>query len=355
MNNPIIANRKGYMKGLREGKTYLWCSCGRSAKQPFCDGSHEGTSFTPVKYKAMQDEDVIFCGCKHTQNAPFCDGTHNNLPNGYAEDDPNSAENLLIPTVTKYTDARLMLDGGCYVFSPDHATWTTQADLQYTMIIGAEMDAKYQSQFFMKQTGPTATIMTFGDRDTILFVVAGVGKIIISGQEFEVGPRDGIYVRPNEALQLSNGLEVFISPCPEASGPIWTSIMPDNFDTTEPKRVIPVDKKGWSAMAARAFQVLVDKDIGCTNATQFIGNIPPSKAEPHRHLYEEALIILTGTGFMWTETKKAPVKAGDIIFLPRKQEHSLECTNPEGQNGGQHIGMDVVGVIFPGDNPSINY
>lgn len=351
MKKPIIANSKGYRKELKAGKSYLWCSCGRSAKQPFCDGSHKGTDFTPIKYKARRDEDVIFCGCKHTNDAPFCDGSHNNLPGGYVEDDAHSPANLKIPTVNTYTGARLMLDGGCYVFSPEQAQWDRKEDLHYTMIIGAKMQAKYQSQFFMKQKGRRAPILFFGERDVILFVVEGEGTIIISGRPFDVQPRDGIYVRANEAFQLSEGLEVFVSPCPEAPEPTWLDKMPENFDTSEPNRVIPVDKKGWSAMATRGFQVLVDKDIGCTNATQFIGNIPPSKAEPHRHLYEEALIILTGTGFMWTTTKKAPVKAGDIIFLPSKQEHSLECTHSKGQSSG----MDVVGVIFPGDNPSINY
>jgi len=100
-------------------------------------------------------------------------------------------------------------------------------------------------------------------------------------------------------------------------------------------------------MGPRYFQVLVDKRVGSKVITQFIGHIPQSKAAPHRHLYEEAIIVLSGEGCMWTEDCKAPVGAGDVIFLPRKQLHSLEATS-EG-------GMDVVGVICPGDNPSINY
>ena len=100
-------------------------------------------------------------------------------------------------------------------------------------------------------------------------------------------------------------------------------------------------------MADRYFQMLVDGTVGSEVVTQFIGHIPRSKAEPHRHLYEEALIILSGKGCMWTENLKAPVAAGDVIFLPRKQVHSLEATCDEG--------MLVVGTIYPGDNPAINY
>jgi len=62
---------------VEEGKSYYWCSCGQSKKQPFCDGSHKGTEFTPLAYKAEETKKVFFCACKQTNNAPFCDGSHN--------------------------------------------------------------------------------------------------------------------------------------------------------------------------------------------------------------------------------------------------------------------------------------
>jgi len=77
---PKIAQAKPYPIEVEEGKTYFWCACGRSAKQPFCDGSHKDTEFTPVKYTAEADKKVFFCGCKHTGNQPLCDGTHSKLP-----------------------------------------------------------------------------------------------------------------------------------------------------------------------------------------------------------------------------------------------------------------------------------
>src|SRR6202050_2058711 len=88
-----IASRKGFYYELKAGERYLWCSCGRSKQQPFCDGSHAGTGFAPVALKAERDEEVILCGCKHTAGAPFCDGTHSNLPGGYRSDDPESFGN----------------------------------------------------------------------------------------------------------------------------------------------------------------------------------------------------------------------------------------------------------------------
>jgi CDGSH-type Zn-finger protein len=65
-----------YPVEVEEGKSYFWCACGQSSKQPFCDGTHKGSGFAPVKYTADVTKKVFFCGCKQTGNAPLCDGTH---------------------------------------------------------------------------------------------------------------------------------------------------------------------------------------------------------------------------------------------------------------------------------------
>ena len=59
-----------------EGNSYYWCSCGLSKKQPFCDGSHKGTTFKPLLFKADQSKKVFFCTCKQTNDQPMCDGSH---------------------------------------------------------------------------------------------------------------------------------------------------------------------------------------------------------------------------------------------------------------------------------------
>jgi CDGSH-type Zn-finger protein len=61
---------------VEAGKTYWWCSCGRSARQPFCDGSHRGSEYRPLAFTAERDEVVAFCRCKRTRQAPRCDGSH---------------------------------------------------------------------------------------------------------------------------------------------------------------------------------------------------------------------------------------------------------------------------------------
>jgi CDGSH-type Zn-finger protein len=79
MSEPVIAQKGPYATEVEAGKTYFWCACGKSAKQPFCDGSHKGTDFGPIAYKAETSGEVWFCGCKHSADKPFCDGTHETL------------------------------------------------------------------------------------------------------------------------------------------------------------------------------------------------------------------------------------------------------------------------------------
>lgn len=79
MSKPEIAGKDPLAITVEEGKTYFWCACGQSANQPFCDGAHKGTEFTPLPYKAEKSRKVFFCACKQTGNAPMCDGTHSKL------------------------------------------------------------------------------------------------------------------------------------------------------------------------------------------------------------------------------------------------------------------------------------
>ena len=129
MTAPVVARPKPCLVTLKGGRTYFWCTCGRSAKQPFCDGSHKGTDLEPLKFVADADEEVLLCGCKQTATAPFCDGAHTNLPEGSPLDDPESPENRAIPLVTERDGARALLNGTCYVVSPALAAMTTRGSL----------------------------------------------------------------------------------------------------------------------------------------------------------------------------------------------------------------------------------
>ena len=76
---PTIAQKAPYAVEVESGKSYYWCSCGLSKNQPFCDSSHQGSTFTPKEYKATENKTVYFCGCKNSKNGILCDGSHSSL------------------------------------------------------------------------------------------------------------------------------------------------------------------------------------------------------------------------------------------------------------------------------------
>jgi CDGSH iron-sulfur domain-containing protein 3 len=78
MAEPLITQTYPYKLELDAGE-YWWCACGRSASQPFCDGSHEGTGIEPRPFSLANKDTVWLCGCRHSQEMPFCDGAHKTL------------------------------------------------------------------------------------------------------------------------------------------------------------------------------------------------------------------------------------------------------------------------------------
>ena len=76
MTVPVRASNTPFAVDVEAGKSYYWCACGKSAKQPFCDGSHKDTGMMPLKFDAQESKKVYLCGCKATAKQPFCDSTH---------------------------------------------------------------------------------------------------------------------------------------------------------------------------------------------------------------------------------------------------------------------------------------
>ncbi len=349
---PEIARYKPYYAELEKGKRYFWCACGRSKNQPYCDGSHKGTGIVPLPYQAQSDgEEVLFCGCKHAATAPMCDGSHNNLRETYETEDPLNPENRVVPFASPADPGRVVLDGGCQVAQVGQLPEEGSAIVEVRKLISPEDGAQYQSQFHLSLSPGYSQIMEFPGCQVLLFVQNDSGMLTIGTREFTLKPCTGAFVRPGETFALTappeQSMGIYVSVFPHSAGPLWRTTMADSFDEAYPDRTIAMDKANATPMADRFFQVLIDKNQGFENGAQFIGEIPQSKAVAHRHLYEETLIVVSGEGCLWTENVKTPVAPGDVIFLPRKQRHSLECTSAEG--------MLVAGVIFPGDNPSINY
>ena len=77
MEKPVSPQKSPHKVKVEKNKTYFWCACGLSKKQPFCDGSHKKEGkFKSLMYFADENKEVFFCGCKMTGHQPLCDGSH---------------------------------------------------------------------------------------------------------------------------------------------------------------------------------------------------------------------------------------------------------------------------------------
>ena len=79
MSQAKVADTRPTARELEAGKTYYWCSCGKSADQPFCDGSHQGSGFSPLAFSVEESGKKALCQCKQTRTPPYCDGSHKAL------------------------------------------------------------------------------------------------------------------------------------------------------------------------------------------------------------------------------------------------------------------------------------
>jgi len=350
---PAIAQRKPCLVQVEAGKTYFWCACGLSAKQPFCDGSHQTTDFVPLKWVADETAEKLFCACKQTAEQPFCDGSHNRLSDVYelAKEGDGTGAKLVDYQVQQGGALKAALDNGCYVIRVPVESMRQVDNLKMHAVIGAADGATQLSQYIATIGIGHSPILRYPGSDAVLYIRTGNGTVNIGGHSFAISPETGVCVKPGEAFQIINKhaapIELNITVCPHCEAPEFLAEMPDIFDKSVPDRVQGVDESKQEAMGDRFFQVLIDAASHGTPVTQFIGEIPQSRAAHHRHLYEETITILSGKGFMWTDKTKTPVRAGDTIFLPLQQAHSLECTSPGG--------MRLVGLFYPSMSPAINY
>jgi CDGSH-type Zn-finger protein/mannose-6-phosphate isomerase-like protein (cupin superfamily) len=353
MADPVIAQKKPYLVELKSQESYLWCRCGRSAKQPYCDGSHAGTPFTPLRFIATQDGEAVLCGCKHTGTPPFCDGSHNKLSDRYGEATQDElTASALLPIAQRQHGhwGKAILTEGCFVLTPSADLFERRGSMRLAPLIRHGDGAEYISQFYAEIALGSTDLLRFAQSETVLFIRSGVGVVVISGREFPVTRETGVLVRPGETFCIKPAggpMSLLLTACPPAEAPESPKSMSNHFDESVPRRVAGVDVALRESMADRFYQVLIGHRPEESSITEFIGEIPLSRAAAHRHLYEEAIMILAGEGFLWTEKARAPVAPGDILFLPRKVLHSLECTSAEG--------LRLMGVFYPSGSPAINY
>jgi quercetin dioxygenase-like cupin family protein len=159
-----------------------------------------------------------------------------------------------------------------------------------------------------------------------------LGQAFINGNPYDIDPDTGIYLRPGEVLAIDNpgpdSIVIVSCRCPEPESVLdfVTPLTAAATGSTPPPRspLVSLADRPAQPTADRWYRVLVDDEVGSTQATQFVGSIPPGRAPDHFHNYEEVLFILKGEGRMWAGETNTMIAPGSCIYLPKGQVHCVE-------------------------------
>jgi len=248
-----------------------------------------------------------------------------------------------------------MLEGGCFVTGLREGVPRRQGTLQIWNLVGRDTGAVAISLRALEMAPGVSPAWSNPDCDEILYVMSGSATIFLDGRPFEVVAGTGAHLAPGVSFSARVAgpapLVMVSSRCPE----------PGEQDAPPAHAVETVGRSAAGATTPivrladreacptgdRWYRVLVDRDVGCLTATQFVGSIPPGRAPDHHHHYEEVLCILRGSGRMWAGAQSAPIEEGSCIFLPRGQSHCVENT------GGSELWL--LGVFHPAGSPAVRY
>jgi mannose-6-phosphate isomerase-like protein (cupin superfamily) len=182
-----------------------------------------------------------------------------------------------------------------------------------------------------------------GSREELLFAVAGSGALQLDGSEHVLEPETGVVVPPGGRYQIDN-------PGPDEL--VVVSVLalepedePDR--RPEPVAVRVAEQEPHPAGKDREFRYVANEEVGCRTVTQFVGSIPPGRAKPHYHTYEEVAYILSGEGVLHMGGESSTVRPGSCIHFPPREPHILE-------NVGSKT-LRVLGVFHPAGDPSMAY
>lgn len=176
------------------------------------------------------------------------------------------------------------------------------------------------------------------DRDELLYVVSGSGRLELEGEPYDLEPQSGAYVRAGETYVIdSTGQDELL---------IVSTSVPAEQVYRPPREVIVrlADRPELRADAHRTFRYLVNQDAGCMDATQFVGIVEPSRAPDHSHTYDELGYIVAGEGFAHIAGESMPLQPGSCFHLPPGQVHCIENTGPGV--------MTILGVFHPSGDPA---
>lgn len=176
------------------------------------------------------------------------------------------------------------------------------------------------------------------DRQEVIYVAAGRGRVLLDGEPHPLEPDTGVYVAAGERYTIEN-------PGPEEL--LLVSVLaPAEGPPIEARRRVTVRYAEQPALPAgeREFRFLVNEEAGCPDVTQFVGVIPAGRAPLHSHTYDEVVYIAEGEGILHLGERETPISAGSCIHLPPLSMHCLE-------NSGT-APMRVMGVFHPSGDPA---
>jgi mannose-6-phosphate isomerase-like protein (cupin superfamily) len=178
------------------------------------------------------------------------------------------------------------------------------------------------------------------DRQEILYVVDGHGTLHLAGDKHALEPDMGVYIARDETYRIEADDELTIV----------SVVTPADDGSASGARKVTVryaDQPELDATSVRTFRYLVNQDAGCSDVTQFLGIVQPSKAAPHHHPYDEVGYIVEGVGIAHIDGEETSIRAGSCFHLTPRQPHTIE-------NSGSGP-MRILGVFHPSGSPAEAY
>jgi mannose-6-phosphate isomerase-like protein (cupin superfamily) len=249
--------------------------------------------------------------------------------------------------------AMRILAGGCRVFTPNDEASRQEGNRTYRMPICKKNGAKELAQTVAEYESGRSPARLNPNAEEVLYVVSGRGACSISGFDYDLEPGTGVYVPPGADYRIENPgsekLLVVSVCCPEDAATRTLEEPParEKLPGAPPRRTVREWERLRIPVADRHFTLMVDKELGCRQVTQFIGFIPPSKAPFHYHTYEEAIYIIEGSGVVHAENESQDFGPGTSIYFPIGVRHCVE--NP----GVTPIRL--LGVFYPSGSPAAAY
>ena len=245
----------------------------------------------------------------------------------------------------------VVLEGGCRVSTMHEGAPQTSGSLNAWNQVGKASGANAISLRILEFGPGTSPVLRNRECDEVIYVLDGRCTVVIDGNDYQVEPETGVYLRPGQMLSVENsGNDVarFVSSqCPEETFAAFIDLQQPESAREQSNPIVRLADRRALPTADRWYRVLVDDEIGSEQVTQFVGSIPPGRAPDHFHEYEEVLFILRGKGRMWAGETNTPISPGSCIYLPRRQSHCVENTG-DGE-------LRLLGIFYPAGSPAVRY